>query len=43
LAPALGLALVVVALFVVSLTAIVLSMWLLVHVALQLSVDAMNL
>lgn len=43
LAPALGLALAVVALFAVSLVGIVLSLWLVVNAALQLYVDAMNL
>jgi hypothetical protein len=39
----LGLALAVVALFAVSLTAIVLSLWLLVHLALHIAVQAMGL
>jgi hypothetical protein len=39
----LGLALAVVALFAASLAAIVLSLWLLTHYALQLYVDALNL
>lgn len=43
LAPVLGLALAVVALFVASLTVIVLSLWLVVSFSLQLVVDAMHL